>query len=390
MGGRDVFNWKAYIDNYEDLRKAGINTEEAAWNHWMTTGIKEGRVCYETSIPISIARKNPDIEVEMYNTMVGRLRTMEKITVHIKKSTKIFYHQPTYIDYNSLCQFLPNANATCKFYLTDIKRIYDAHLDRGCKFLILVGDIIDSGSVVPIPGGDYTGIPMITKTRSVGCDNFCLIMMNSPRHFDLIKTVRMHDIPYNRKRDCIMWRGSSTGYPKYDDNGKQTTQRYNLVSRYYMHDKDKINVGFNSLCQHFKSNEYNKFKKPFVSVQDMLKYKFLLSIEGNDVASDLKWKLSSNSLVIMPKPTCISIICENLLEPWVHYVPVKDDFSDLDKIYEWCLNNEAKCLEIIGNANKYIKMFTQELMIKLSAKVIREYCKKIEVVLVDNLPAAEH
>ncbi len=28
------FNWKTYVYNYEDLRKAGINTEKKALRHW--------------------------------------------------------------------------------------------------------------------------------------------------------------------------------------------------------------------------------------------------------------------------------------------------------------------------------------------------------------------
>ena len=37
------FDWKAYVDRYEDLRKAGINTEEKAKQHWLEWGKNEGR-----------------------------------------------------------------------------------------------------------------------------------------------------------------------------------------------------------------------------------------------------------------------------------------------------------------------------------------------------------
>lgn len=37
------FNWKAYLDRYQDLRKAGIKTKEAAYRHWNVHGKKEGR-----------------------------------------------------------------------------------------------------------------------------------------------------------------------------------------------------------------------------------------------------------------------------------------------------------------------------------------------------------
>lgn len=37
------FNWINYIENYKDLRDAGIDTEEKAYKHWINHGEKEGR-----------------------------------------------------------------------------------------------------------------------------------------------------------------------------------------------------------------------------------------------------------------------------------------------------------------------------------------------------------
>jgi len=43
----DNFDWEKYIKNYEDLKK--IKTKEAAWNHWIHYGKKEGRKYFATS-----------------------------------------------------------------------------------------------------------------------------------------------------------------------------------------------------------------------------------------------------------------------------------------------------------------------------------------------------
>ena len=37
------FDWKTYVENYEDLRKANIKTEVQAWLHWIKYGRREGR-----------------------------------------------------------------------------------------------------------------------------------------------------------------------------------------------------------------------------------------------------------------------------------------------------------------------------------------------------------
>jgi len=40
------FDWKTYIEKYEDLRKAGIDTKDKAWIHWIKYGKNEGREIY--------------------------------------------------------------------------------------------------------------------------------------------------------------------------------------------------------------------------------------------------------------------------------------------------------------------------------------------------------
>ena len=40
---KNEFNWKIYINNNEDLRNAGIDNEEKAWNHWIKFGKNELR-----------------------------------------------------------------------------------------------------------------------------------------------------------------------------------------------------------------------------------------------------------------------------------------------------------------------------------------------------------
>ena len=54
------FDWETYINNYEDLERAGINTKEKAWNHWITNGKRENRI-YNTKIPKAVlAVSDPD------------------------------------------------------------------------------------------------------------------------------------------------------------------------------------------------------------------------------------------------------------------------------------------------------------------------------------------
>ena len=89
-------------------------------------------------------------------------------------------------------------------------------------------------------------------------------------------------------------------------------------------------------------------------IETVKKYKYIISVEGNDKDSGLNWKLQSNSVIFMPKPKITSWLMEELLIPNVHYIQLKDDFSDLGEKFEWCQGNQNKCKEIIRNANEYI------------------------------------
>jgi hypothetical protein len=68
----------------------------------------------------------------------------------------------------------------------------------------------------------------------------------------------------------------------------------------------------------------------------LLRHRYLISVEGDDVATNLKWALWSASAVIMPPPTMCSWAMEDRLVPWVHYVPVAHDFSNLTAVVNWC------------------------------------------------------
>lgn len=55
------------------------------------------------------------------------------------------------------------------------------------------------------------------------------------------------------------------------------------------------------------------------TLAELLRYKGAIMLEGNDVASGLKWALLSNSVVLMPPPTFTSFVLEELFVPWMHY-----------------------------------------------------------------------
>lgn len=125
-------------------------------------------------------------------------------------------------------------------------------------------------------------------------------------------------------------------------------------------------------------NDYgdNLSKVAKLTINQQLKYKYILSIEGNDVASNLKWIMSSNSLCFMAKPKYETWFMEGRLDADVHYVQVKDDYSDLEDKVAYYSENEDEALRIIANANAYVDQFKNKSRERLiSLLVLEKYFK---------------
>ena len=226
----------------------------------------------------------------------------------------------------------------------------------------------------------HIDIPIITKTRPLGDSYNVLLDLDSNRHWSEVKTVDKYDISFVEKNDKIIWRGASNGFGWLSEeilfNGRPT--RKSLCKKYWNISNKMIDIGI--INNQWENKEYNKYIKPRLSIEEQLKSKFLISLEGADVATNLKWMLYSNSVVIMPHPTMVSWAMEDTLQPWVHYVPLEKDFDDLEEKYNWCINNLDKCEQIAKNGKEFIKQFLDEEREKqIINMVLRGYVDHVNI-----------
>jgi hypothetical protein len=188
--------------------------------------------------------------------------------------------------------------------------------------------------------------------------------MSFNRHWRLYYN-RPCDINFKDKKNKIFWRGTTTG--KEDNKGN----RFDLVKKWY-NKNESIDVGFSFICQ--GKHNYKDYVKDTVKISHFLEYKYIISVQGNDKDSGLQWKLNSNSLVLMTKPTVTSWLMETKLIENFHYVLLENDFSDLEEKLKWCDNNQNKCIDIIKNANTFMSQFKNNYEEeKLEINVINKY-----------------
>jgi len=134
------------------------------------------------------------------------------------------------------------------------------------------------------------------------------------------------------------------------------------------HRRDFLRQYFNHpLCDLGQINsgtQHDEWLKKKITINDHLQYKFVWCQEGNDVASNLKWVMSSNSIAVMPEPSFETWFMEGTLKPNIHYIAIKKDYSDLEERLGYYLAHEKEALEIRDNANAYIKKFKNSTLEK--------------------------
>lgn len=87
-------------------------------------------------------------------------------------------------------------------------------------------------------------------------------------------------------------------------------------------------------------------------------YKYIINVAGHVSAFRLSYELSMGCTVIMVE-TPWKIWFSDMLIPYVHYVPVKFDLSDLVDRVEWCRKHDKECETMASNAKLFFQTYLQ-------------------------------
>jgi len=211
---------------------------------------------------------------------------------------------------------------------------------------------------------DLTAYPLLHKNKyvlgqSVHPDTAFTIAMPDRYYFclnryNLYRSIHQ-GLPFNKKKSTIVYAGNARGGPT-----NFTTRRdININQRDY-----------------FKSDavpKKNIHAPEHIERNDMLKYKYILDIDGNASTWDATaWKLNSNSVILKTDSNWIQWFYDDF-KPWIHYVPIKDDFSDIQEKFDWCEDNQEKCKEIIQNTKRlFHAIYLHENVVSYTTKIIKK------------------
>lgn len=209
------------------------------------------------------------------------------------------------------------------------------------------------GDVIHVPDE-----PAIVKSRPIHGDNTnsVVLKLEKLRHFLFVNDRKS----FAEKENRIISRGKASG----------KEHRIKFLEMYYQH----------PMCDVGQVDRGDKaYPAPRMTLGEHLNFKFIMCLEGNDVASNLKWVMSSNSLAVMPLPKYETWFMEGTLIPNYHYVLIKDDYSDLEERMRYYIDHPEEAEKIIYQAHEYVKQFRNKKRENLiSLMVLDKYFKQTD------------
>jgi hypothetical protein len=188
--------------------------------------------------------------------------------------------------------------------------------------------------------------------------------LNSWRHFRPIESVEQNDIPWDEKMNQAVSRGSPMGVNSDSFQSANNTAKDKCLALARCRvvllsgNSTLLDVRLTSIDKErgMKSNvDGVELIGKKLSMKDQLRYKAIIMVEGNDVSSGLKWALMSNSVLMIPPPTLTTWAMEELLEPWVHYIPLDASLNDAEEKMQWVIDHDREAQQIAHRGGLWMK-----------------------------------
>ncbi|KAG9051021.1 Glycosyltransferase Family 90 domain containing protein [Tulasnella sp. UAMH 9824] len=218
----------------------------------------------------------------------------------------------------------------------------------------------------------------------------------------------------DKKYDTLLWRGRNTGMFFKEDGKWQNSQRVRLVgitNRFHGHlhvldsaasstesvgpahsvplsllNDEMMDVAFSgnaiqcepAACEEIESTFTYKDATTFEEAHN---WKYIIDVDGNGWSARFKRLMTSNSLIF--KSTIFPEWYTDRIQPWVHYIPIKNDFTDLYDVFTFFhgdvdgKNSHDDIAERIARQGKEwsLSFWRKEDMVAYTFRLFLEYAR---------------
>jgi len=159
--------------------------------------------------------------------------------------------------------------------------------------------------------------------------------------------------------DRRRWNADKAGYNWGCDMGDagRFHPRVQLVN-ISLHRPKCVDARFTSLNGHKKIVEtfFPNMKSSMgkrISEGDIVNYRYVVNVQNNGFADRL-WRLLALGLVVLQEQHAFKEFYYEMLIPWVHYIPIKTDMTDLCEKIAWAKANSERSRVIGDNARSFV------------------------------------
>lgn len=230
------------------------------------------------------------------------------------------------------------------YYYFDLRQ-FTLAFDQALRLAYEFGDVT---TVPPVPA--------VVKSRPIAApnENAVLMKLDRLRHFRWPRDT----LAFGQKAPRAVWRGALN-----NDARRRLVRLYAADGRF---DIGHVGERFEDIGP-----------KQHLTIAQQLESRYVVSLEGHDVATNLKWILASNALCLMPRPRYETWFMEGALIAGRHYVELREDLSDLAEKVDHFERHPGEALEIIANANAHVALFADaEREELISLLVLQKYFER--------------
>jgi hypothetical protein len=176
-------------------------------------------------------------------------------------------------------------------------------------------------------------------------------------------------VPWERREKRAFWRGSTTGRPEAEGDWR-TLPRLRLCG-IAAERSDMIDAGITAAVQ-WDGMEVDPLIRRPVQAHLWQQWRYQIDIDGNSNAwAGMFHRMLSGSPVLkVASPMDFRQWYYHRMLPWVHYVPVRSDMSDLQERIEWLRGHDGAAREIGAAGRRLALSMTCEGEVRDSVPVV--------------------
>ncbi len=197
-------------------------------------------------------------------------------------------------------------------------------------------------------------LPSASWQRRNGFQNVILTLDFYYTNEDGYRYFFSNEVPdWNHREAKVFWRGSTTGPVRIDRTSILTLPRYKLCV-----ESQKLRTSADVAIHNISKTDSDEEKAvvseqlrtagllgDWVDMRHYANFKMVVQIDGNGNSWELVKKLRLGACLLIVDSDW-RLFHSTLIDPWVHYVPIRADLSDFVEKVHWCLDNDRQARQI--------------------------------------------